>query len=87
MRARIGLTATSRASRPQHGSGIFKVALNEGQQRGALFAPIHWSGETASSARICELVSPHTDPHSGQPEAKATPATIAPVISPIAASR
>jgi assimilatory nitrate reductase catalytic subunit len=63
----------------QHGSGIFKVALNQGQQRGALFAPIHWSGETASSARICELVSPHTDPHSGQPEAKATPATIAPV--------
>src|SRR6188474_3312528 len=63
----------------QHGSGIFKVALNEGQQRGALFAPIHWSGETGSSARICELVSPHTDPHSGQPESKATPATIAPV--------
>ena len=70
---------TSRASRPQHGSGIFKVALNDGQQRGALFAPIHWSGETASSARTCELVSPHTDPYSGQPEAKATPATIAPV--------
>ena len=63
----------------QHGSGIFKVVLNEGQQRGALFAPIHWSGETASSARICELVSPHTDPYSGQPEAKATPAAIAPV--------
>ncbi len=63
----------------QYGSGIYKIALSEGQQRGALFAPIHWSGETASSARICELVSPYTDPHSGQPEAKATPATIAPV--------
>ena len=63
----------------QHGCGIFKVALNEGQQRGTLFAPIHWSGETASAARVCELVSSHTDPHSGQPEAKATPARIAPV--------
>jgi assimilatory nitrate reductase catalytic subunit len=41
--------------------------------------PIHWSGETASSARACDLVAPHTDPYSGQPEAKATPASIAPV--------
>src|SRR5205814_8892558 len=47
-------------------------------QRGTLFAPIHWSGETASFARSGDLVAPHTDPHSGQPEAKATPATIAP---------
>ncbi len=44
-----------------------------------MFAPIHWSGETASSARVGELVAPHTDPYSGQPEAKATPAHIAPV--------
>jgi assimilatory nitrate reductase catalytic subunit len=63
----------------QFGSAIFRVALNDGQQRGSIFAPIHWNGETASSARVCELVSPHTDPFSGQPEAKATPATIAPV--------
>jgi assimilatory nitrate reductase catalytic subunit len=63
----------------EYGSGIYKVAVNEAPQRGSLFVPIHWSGETASSARTCELVSPHTDPHSGQPEAKATPAAIAPV--------
>ena len=31
------------------------------------------------SARVGELVAPHTDPFSGQPEAKATPAAIAPV--------
>ena len=60
----------------QYGSAIYKVALNEEQQRGSLFAPIHWSGETASAARTCELVSPHVDPHSGQPEAKATPASV-----------
>jgi assimilatory nitrate reductase catalytic subunit len=63
----------------QHGSAVFKVALNGGQQRGSLFAPIHWSGETGSSARVCELVAPCTDPYSGQPEAKATPAAIAPI--------
>jgi assimilatory nitrate reductase catalytic subunit len=63
----------------QHGSGLYKVALNDGQRRGSLFIPIHWNGETASAARACDLVAPHTDPYSGQPEAKATPAAIAPV--------
>src|ERR1700726_4865575 len=43
-----------------------------------LFAPIHWSGETASSARVGALVAPFTDPFSGQPENKATPASIMP---------
>jgi len=62
-----------------HGSAIYKVTLNDGQQPGMLFAPIHWSGQTASSARTCELVSGYTDPHSGQPEAKATPAAIEPI--------
>ena len=62
-----------------YGDGIFKVVLSQGQQRGSLFVPIHWNGETASSARICELVSAHTDPFSGQPEAKATPAAVTPI--------
>ena len=46
---------------------------------GSIFLPIHWSGDTASCARADDLVAPHTDPYSGQPEAKATPASIAPV--------
>lgn len=62
-----------------YGSCLLKVVVSEGQQRGSLFAPIHWSGETASSARVGELVMPATDPFSGQPEAKATPASISPV--------
>jgi assimilatory nitrate reductase catalytic subunit len=52
---------------------------SEGQRRGSLFAPIHWSGTTSSSARIGALVHPATDPISGQPEMKATPASVAPV--------
>jgi assimilatory nitrate reductase catalytic subunit len=62
----------------RYGSAVFKVQINDGQQRGSIFAPIHWSDETASSARIGELVMPATDPFSGQPEAKATPAAITP---------
>ena len=63
----------------RHGSCILTVAVGDGQQRGSLFAPIHWSDATASSARIGDLVAPHCDPISGQPESKATPAAIAPV--------
>jgi assimilatory nitrate reductase catalytic subunit len=68
----------ARVSSP-YGACVLKVMVSEGQRRGSLFAPIHWSDETASSARVGELVTPTTDPFSGQPEAKATPAAIAPV--------
>jgi assimilatory nitrate reductase catalytic subunit len=60
-----------------YGTCVLKVSVSEGQQRGSLFAPIHWSDANASSARVGELVNPATDPFSGQPEAKATPAAIA----------
>jgi assimilatory nitrate reductase catalytic subunit len=61
-----------------YGQCILKVAVSERQQRGMLFAPIHWSEETASTARVGSLVAPFTDPFSGQPENKATPASIVP---------
>ncbi|SEG74052.1 nitrate reductase [Bosea lathyri] len=62
-----------------HGAVILKVSLDPGAQPGSLFAPIHWSGETASHARIGAAVQPACDPYSGQPELKATPSSIAPV--------
>ena len=55
---------------------MLRVIVSEGQRRGSLFVPIHWSDANASSARIGELVNPATDPFSGQPEAKATAAAI-----------
>jgi assimilatory nitrate reductase catalytic subunit len=66
-----------------HGACILKVMVTDNQRPGSLFVPIHWSDETASGARVGELVSARTDPHSGQPEAKATPATVAPVEFPL----
>jgi assimilatory nitrate reductase catalytic subunit len=61
-----------------HGSAVLRVLVNRGQQPGTLFAPIHWSAENSSAGRIGALVQPATDPFSGQPESKATPARIAP---------
>ncbi len=59
-----------------YGQCTLRVAVNARQQRGMLFAPIHWSEANASAARIGALVAPFTDPYSGQPENKATPASI-----------
>jgi assimilatory nitrate reductase catalytic subunit len=61
-----------------YGQCILKAVVSERQQRGMLFAPIHWSAANASAARVGALVAPFTDPYSGQPESKSTPASIAP---------
>src|SRR4051794_5161916 len=61
-----------------YGQCTLRVVVSDRQQRGMLFAPIHWSEANASSARVGALVAPITDPLSGQPENKATPASIAP---------
>ena len=58
---------------------MLKVIVTDRQRAGSLFVPIHWSDATASCARIGDMVMPETDRYSGQPDAKATPASIAPV--------
>lgn len=61
------------------GAAVLRVVVTEGQQRGTLFVPIHWSDATAHLARVGALVHPETDPVSGQPDSKATAAAVAPV--------
>jgi assimilatory nitrate reductase catalytic subunit len=61
-----------------YGQCTLRVVVSDRQQRGMLFAPIHWSEETSSAARVGALVAPFTDPFSGQPENKATPVAITP---------
>jgi assimilatory nitrate reductase catalytic subunit len=79
--ARAGVTGGDFAHvATDYGQCVLRVVVSEGQQRGMLFAPIHWSGETASDARVGALVAPFTDAYSGQPENKATPASIVPHI-------
>jgi assimilatory nitrate reductase catalytic subunit len=61
------------------GEGVFLVVVNKGQRPGSLFVPIHWSDMTSSNGGTNRLIAAHTDPISGQPELKATPARIAPL--------
>ncbi|MEO8530781.1 MAG: molybdopterin dinucleotide binding domain-containing protein, partial [Deltaproteobacteria bacterium] len=53
------------------GRGIFRTLITDRVQRGEVFAPMHWTAETAPSARVDVLVPSVTDPVSGQPDLKA----------------
>jgi assimilatory nitrate reductase catalytic subunit len=53
------------------GRAILRVMVSETVAPGAVFAPMHWTAETASAARIDALVPALVDPVSGQPESKA----------------
>lgn len=77
--AREGLSdgGFARVSSP-HGAAVLRVRVEPGARPGALFAPIHWTGETSSHGRVGALVHAVVDPFSGQPDAKATPARAAP---------
>jgi assimilatory nitrate reductase catalytic subunit len=55
----------------QHGAALLRVRISPNQRRGEVFAPMHWSAESAAAARIDALVPAVTDPISGQPESKA----------------
>ncbi|GAY22338.1 nitrate reductase [Sphingobium fuliginis] len=63
------------------GNSIFRVSLNEGQRRGEIFTPIHWTDQTSSGGRTGLLPRPLVDPHSGQPGFKSTPASIGKVAT------
>lgn len=54
------------------GQGILRTRITDAVQPGQVFAPMHWTGETAPSARIDALVTATCDPVSGQPESKAS---------------
>lgn len=53
------------------GSCILRALVTDRVRQGHVFAPMHWTGETAPSGRIDALVPAVADPLSGQPESKA----------------
>lgn len=54
------------------GTAILRARITDAVAPGQVFAPMHWTGQTAPSARIDALVAAATDPVSGQPESKAS---------------
>ncbi|MEL6540026.1 MAG: molybdopterin-dependent oxidoreductase [Pseudomonadota bacterium] len=60
------------------GASLYRATFSEGQARGALFVPMHWTDITASAetGRTGRLASADTDPISGQPGFKDAAARI-----------
>ncbi|WP_368186897.1 molybdopterin-dependent oxidoreductase [Aestuariibius sp. HNIBRBA575] len=54
------------------GTALLRVLISDAVSPGNPFAPIHWTGETAPSGRIDDLVTANVDPFSGQPDSKAS---------------
>jgi assimilatory nitrate reductase catalytic subunit len=70
----IGVEPTDLAEvESDHGRAVLRVVVTDRQRRGSLFAPMHWTDQFASRARIDALIGGATDPVSGQPELKITP--------------
>jgi len=61
-----------------HGAAILRALVTDAVRPGQVFAPMHWTGETAPSARVDALVPGHVDPVSGQPESKAATVSVEP---------
>jgi assimilatory nitrate reductase catalytic subunit len=70
----------ARVSSPE-GSVVLRVRASEAAAPGAAFAPIHWTGLTASAGRVGALVHAATDPWSGQPALKDAAVRVEPVRS------
>ncbi len=58
------------------GASAYRVLLSEGQRRGELFTPIHWTDRQSTGGRTGLLPRAQVDPHSGQPGFKSTPARL-----------
>ncbi len=75
----LGLSSAALVSvRSPHGQAILRARVTPDVRPGEVFAPIHWTGETAPSALIDAVVAPVVDPVSGQPESKASVVAVAP---------
>ena len=59
-----------------HGAAILRARITDAVQKGQVFAPMHWTSETAPSARIDALIAAAHDPVSGQPESKAAAVSV-----------
>ncbi|WP_095588130.1 nitrate reductase [Actibacterium ureilyticum] len=61
-----------------YGAVLLRALITDRVRRGSVFAPMHWTSEFASSARIGTVIRAETDPVSGQPEGKASVVSVAP---------
>ncbi len=62
--------------RSPHSDVLLRALLSDRQVAGQLFAPMHWTDEFASRARVDSLIGSVTDPYSRQPASKSQAVSI-----------
>ncbi|MDX2259911.1 MAG: molybdopterin-dependent oxidoreductase, partial [Hyphomicrobiaceae bacterium] len=62
----------------ERGSILMRTVVTGRQAPGTAFAPMHWTNQQASRARVGSVIAAHPDPVSGQPELKHTPVAVRP---------
>ncbi|PPD15354.1 MAG: nitrate reductase [Methylobacterium sp.] len=60
------------------GRAILRALVTDRQRRGAVHAPMHWTGQFASEGRANAVTHPATDPVSGQPGLKRVAVSVKP---------
>ena len=64
-----------------HGRMVLPIAIEPGQRPREIFVPMHWTEAFSASGAVGSLASPENDPYSGQPDLKATSASITPLLA------
>ena len=59
-----------------NGEIVIRAIITDRQKSGAVFVPMHWTDQFASSARVDTLVDANCDPISGQPALKSSTISI-----------
>lgn len=60
------------------GTAVLRALITDRVRQGEVFAPIHWTGQTAPSGRIDMVVPAVVDPVSGQPDSKGAAVAVMP---------
>lgn len=60
------------------GRCVLRASITDRVAQGQVFAPMHWTAQTAPMGRVDALVASAVDPLSGQPESKAAVVALAP---------
>ncbi|WP_127903526.1 nitrate reductase [Solirhodobacter olei] len=77
--SRLGIAPAMLAEvRSPSGRAVLRALVTDRVRPGELFAPMHWTGETAPTGRVDALIAAETDAVSGQPESKAAAVRVAP---------
>jgi assimilatory nitrate reductase catalytic subunit len=77
--ARLGIApATIAAVEGPAGRALLRARVTDDTPAGSVFAPFHWTAQTAPAARVNAAVTTACDPVSGQPGLKGGAVTVAP---------